>query len=263
MTRGDAGPSPIEVELAPGVTAVVTTAAANLAPHVGDDPPAARRARTALARALGVPVAFASQVHGADVHSLGPGPLPEADVVAVADAMVTTRDDVALGVLVADCVPVLLADPAARVVGVVHAGRRGIVAGVVGRAVEAMTRLGAGPDAMHALVGPAACGACYEVPAPLRDEVAAAVPRAASTTSWGTPALDLPVAVVGELHDHGVRAVRDMAACTVEDATWFSHRGATGGSRPAGAPTHRGQGRIAGVVRLLPACRAGGPASSG
>ncbi len=90
--------------------------------------------------------------------------------MAACDALVSTGP-VGLGVLVADCVPVLLADPGARVVGAVHAGRRGVVAGVVTAAVRALRAAGA--THLRAVVGPAICGACYEVPAALRDEVEA------------------------------------------------------------------------------------------
>lgn len=249
--RAEAG---IEVELGPAVRAVFTSASANLAHHAGD-PSGTRAARRRLEARMGAPVAFATQVHGADVHvvTAAPGGLPED--VAVVDALVTARDDVALGVLVADCVPVLLADPTARVVGVVHAGRRGLVADVVGGAVAAMERLGARARDVRAVLGPAACGRCYEVPAALRDEVGEVVPAAVSTTAWGTAALDLPRAVGERLRSLGVVDVGDVGACTVEDARWFSHRGATGGARPPGAPEHRPHGRFAGVVRLTPACR--------
>jgi len=253
-------PGAVEVGLADGVRALFV-GTANLAHHAGDpaDVPDARRR---LERDVGVPVAFATQVHGADVHVVEAplGPLP-ADV-AVADALVTTRDDVALGVLVADCVPVLLAEPRAGVVGTAHAGRRGVVADVVGRALDAMVRLGARPGDVRAVVGPAACGRGYEVPAGRRDAVAAVVPAAVSTTSWGTPALDLPGAVVDRLRRAGV-VVRHVEACTVEDGAWFSHRGATGGSRPPGAPAERPDGRFAGVVRRVPRVARGASAVSG
>jgi copper oxidase (laccase) domain-containing protein len=143
-----------------------------------------------------------------------------------------------------------MADPAAGVVGVAHAGRRGLVDGVVGAAVAAMVELGAEPDRLRAVVGPAACGRCYEVPGLLRDEVADAVPGTSSTTSWGTPALDLPAGVAHELGRGGVRDVVRHDGCTIEDGRWFSHRAATGGHVPAGAPG-RAVGRLAGAVRLL------------
>jgi len=109
------------------------------------------------------------QVHGAEVIEVTtawpPGQGPRAD------AMVTTRPDIALGVITADCAPILLADTAAGVIGAAHAGWRGAVAGVVQATVGAMTRLGATPETMVAAVGPCIGQASYEVRADLRDAV--------------------------------------------------------------------------------------------
>lgn len=233
----------VEVDLGPGVRAVFTTAPGNLSLELGDDRAEVLRRRAALAARLAAPVAYVRQVHGAAVHMCAELPT-EPGPVAEADALVTTGADVALAVLVADCVPVLLADPVARVVAAVHAGRRGLVAGVVEAALESMAALGAHPSATRAVLGPAICGACYEVPAALRDEVGSAVPGTASTTSWGTPALDLPAGVRARLAEAGVSAVADLATCTLTDPRWFSHRGS--------APGERAAGRFAGAVRLLP-----------
>lgn len=224
----------LEVDLGPGVRAGFSTVAAgNLGLAVGDraDALAARRAAE---RWVGGPVAWGRQVHGATVHLAKTG----GDEVAACDAMVSAGD-VGLAVLVADCVPVLLADPAARVVGTAHAGRAGVVAGVVPAAVEAMRRAGA--RTLRAVVGPAICGACYEVPAAMRDDVDARVPGTASTTSWGTAALDLPGAVTRQLAALDVR-VENLGWCTMTDERFFSHRAVAGG-RPAG--------RVAGIVRLV------------
>ena len=160
------------------------------------------------------------------------------------DALVTDLPDVVLVVRVADCVPVLLADVGADpsvggagsgVVGAVHAGRRGVEADVVTAAVQRMRELGA--REVEAWVGPHVCGACYEVPQELRDAVAAREPVAASTTSWGTPALDLGAAVGAQLRRAGVR-VHDVSRCTLESPDLFSYR--RDGARA---------GRLAGLVR--------------
>lgn len=225
----------LEVDLGPGVRAAFSTVAAgNLGLATGDEPDAVARRRRAAERWVGGPVAWGRQVHGATVHVA----TTAGDDVAACDAMVATGE-VGLAVLVADCVPVLLADPAARVVGTVHAGRAGVVAGVVPAAVAALRRAGA--RELRAVVGPAICGSCYEVPAAMRDDVDARVPGTASTTSWGTPALDLPRAVTGQLVELGVR-VDDLGLCTRTDERFYSHRGVRDG-RPAG--------RVAGVVRLV------------
>ncbi len=231
------------VDLGPGVRAGFT-GPGNLSHTVGDQAGVLAR-RRALADWAGAPVAFAWQVHGRRVHVVtGPAEVPDDGPVAQADALVTVGGRVALAVLVADCVPVLLADGAAGVAAVAHAGRSGVVAGVVSATVAAMVAEGADPARLRAVVGPAVCGRCYEVPAALRDEVAADVPAAASTTSWGTPALDLPAAVRAQLQLAGVHSVHGAGRCTLEDPHRFSHRG-------SGADAARAQGRFAGVVRTL------------
>ena len=160
-------------------------ASLNLATHVGDDPAAVTRNRTVVAHDVGVAVdrlITMDQVHGTTVAVVdGPGPAP------VADALVTRAPDVALAVLVADCVPLLMVDAESGVAAAVHAGRRGLADGVVPAAVAAMVDLGARPEAIHAELGPSICGRCYEVPPDLRDEVVARVPAAYATTRHETP----------------------------------------------------------------------------
>lgn len=233
----------LSVDLGPGIRAAFT-GPGNLSRSVGEqqDVPARRRA---LAAWLGAPVAYAWQVHGRGVHVVtGPAEVPDDGPVAQADALVTVGGRVGLAVLVADCVPVLLADPVAAVVAVAHAGRAGVEADVVDATVAAMVAEGAEPGRLRAVVGPAVCGRCYEVPEALRDQVAEVVPVAASTTSWGTPALDLPRAVAHQLTAAGVTSVTEVGRCTLEDGTWFSHRAS--GRDPA-----RAIGRFGGVVRAL------------
>ena len=252
-----AAPPLLEVDLGQGVRAAFTrstggdgadgaTAGFNLSLSVGGEPPeVVVERRRAVEHWLGAPVAFAHQVHGSDVLTVTSPPASVALVAGRADALVTTSAAVAVGVMVADCVPVLLADASAGVVAAVHAGRRGVVAGVVEAAVEAMVAAGAVPGAVRAVVGPAVCGRCYEVPEALQREVEAAEPGTASTTGWGTPALDLVRAVRAQLHRAGVGRVDDVARCTVEEDVWFSHRAA----HAAGA--RRAEGRFAAVVRLV------------
>lgn len=187
-----------------------------------------------LGHTLDVAIARASQVHGDDVATIGAdddtGRLP------VADALVTTQRRTALMVRVADCVPVLLADAAAGVVGAAHTGRRGVELDVVARTVERMRALGAAD--VHAWIGPHICGGCYEVPAEMREEVAAVVPQAYAETTWGTPSLDLGAGVAAQLAAVDV-AVTMVGGCTLEDDRFHSYR-------------RDGQesGRIAGLVWL-------------
>ena len=164
---------------------------------------------------------------------------PDADGdAAEADAVVAATPGTAVGVLVADCVPVLLADAEAGVVAAAHAGRKGFVAGVLEATLEAMAELGARPGATRAAIGPAAGPCCYEVPGEMRDEVGAVRPAAPSTTTWGTPSLDLRGGCAAVLREAGVAAVVTVGGCTIEDDDSFSYR-------------RRGvTGRFAGVVRL-------------
>jgi YfiH family protein len=133
---------------------------------------------------------------------------------------------VTLGVLVADCLPVLLSDPEAGVIGAAHAGRRGLLAGVLERTVEAMESRGATRDRIEAAIGPAICGTCYEVPEAMRTEASARIPALHALTSWGTPALDLRAGAVTVLEGMGVDRARIDAEnpCTFEDQDYVSYR---------------------------------------
>jgi YfiH family protein len=246
----------LTVDLGPGVRAGFTTRAGgvsegpwaglDLGRHVGDDAAAVERNRTLLAAWAGGAVRFGRQVHGTKVARVlgaaepagGPEGEPEAD------ALVTTERGVPLGVLVADCVPVLLADAEAGVLATAHAGRRGVLAGVLTAVVEAMTQEGARVDAIRAAIGPAADGCCYEVPADMQAQAVAGRPELRSTTTWGTPSLDLRAGAVAELTALGVGHVERVGGCTIEDESLYSYRRAsvTGGVT----------GRFAGVVTLLP-----------
>nr|WP_221493584.1 peptidoglycan editing factor PgeF [Actinomadura coerulea] len=194
----------------------------NLGGAVGDDPAAVLDNRRRAAAALGTDpdrTVFMRQVHGADVAFAASTDLP-----GPVDAVVTTVPGLALAVLVADCAPVLLADPAAGVVGAAHSGRPGTAAGVVPALVKAMCERGADPARMTAAIGPAACGRCYEVPAEMRDEVAAVVPAAYATTSKGTPGLDIRSGVAEQLASAGVARVSRDGRCTIEDPGLYSYR---------------------------------------
>ncbi|MFH8367257.1 peptidoglycan editing factor PgeF [Streptomyces sp. NPDC018031] len=197
----------------------------NLGGAVGDDSAAVRTNRELAAKSLGLDpaaVVWMNQVHGRDVAVVD-GPWSSGEVPAV-DAVVTTRRGLALAVLTADCTPVLLADPVAGVTGAAHAGRPGLVAGVVPAVVEAMLELGAEPARIRARTGPSVCGRCYEVPEAMRAAVAEVVPEAWSTTSWGTPAVDVAAGVTAQLARHGVRIDASSPVCTLESTDHFSYR---------------------------------------
>lgn len=157
------------------------------------------------------------QVHGRDVAIVGSAPTRG----VVGDGLVTNSAEVALCVRVADCVPVVLADADAGVLGVAHAGRPGVAEGVVASTVDAMRALGAG--AIHGWIGPHVCGGCYEVPAEMRADVVAAAPQAFAVTTWGTPSLDLGAAVAAQLAERGC-SVSDVSRCTRESPDLYSFR---------------------------------------
>lgn len=192
----------------------------DLGTHVGDDPDAVAANREAVRRQAGVDaLVFAEQVHGAHVTVVD-GPL--AGPAPATDALVTTTQGVGLVVLAADCLPVLLADAEAGVVAAAHAGRAGLAAGVLQRTLEQMAALGARD--VTAVLGPAACGRCYELPAALADEVGAAVPGSRATTRAGTASVDLTAGAVGLLRAAGV-AVSTVGGCTLEQPElFFSYR---------------------------------------
>ncbi|MDQ1703137.1 MAG: purine-nucleoside/S-methyl-5-thioadenosine phosphorylase / adenosine deaminase [Frankiaceae bacterium] len=146
------------------------------------------------------------------------------------DALVTAATDAPLVILVGDCVPLLLADHVAGVVAAVHAGRKGLVAGVVPAAVGAMVALGARADQLSARLGPSICGACYELPEELVRAVEAAAPGSRTTTSRGTSGVDVAAGVLGQLDRLGVADVKRDPACTAEDDRFYSYRrdGVTG-----------------------------------
>jgi hypothetical protein len=196
----------------------------NLSTSVGDQPASVAANRARLAAGVGLPpgsVIWMRQVHGTGVATVtGPGEQEFAEV----DALVTDRAGVALCVLTADCVPVLLADPAAGVIGAAHAGRVGAAAGVVPAAVAAMTELGAQVERLEVLLGPSVCGGCYEVPAEMRAEVHRALPGSGCSTRAGTPGLELRRGLVRQLAGLGVTRIDADPRCTVEDPTLYSHR---------------------------------------
>ena len=246
----------LPVDLGQGITAGFTTRhggvspepwdSSNLGPNVDDAPGNVAENRARLAAQVGAPIAYAWQVHGNRVLSLSDedrqawaAPTPPISA-GEADAMVMSTRGLGLAVLVADCVPVLLADAKAGIVAVAHAGRRGIELDVIGQTVAALRARGANTDGLAAAIGPAICGNCYEVPEDMREDLASLVPAAWAQTRLGTPGLDLPAAAAYQLKAAGVTRVTRLEVCTYEDERMFSHRRAT----------HFGQrtGRQAGFV---------------
>jgi polyphenol oxidase len=216
-------------------------ASLNLGQRVGDDPDAVAANRKLAVAGCGPGVeaiAWMRQVHSSTVRYAG-ADWP-AEPAEPCDGLFTDVAGLVLGVLVADCVPVLVAEPQVGLVGVAHAGRQGMQAGVVSALVAAMASAGARAELMHAVIGPAICGGCYEVPDEMRAEVSATVPAAYGQTTAGTPGLDIRAGVQEQLTAAGVGSVRSDGRCTKESSELFSYRrdGLTG--------------RFAGLVWLAP-----------
>lgn len=212
-------------------------AGANLALHVGDDPQAVLANRAALRARMDVPVLFVDQVHSADVAVIDARSEIGGDAegqVRTADALVTDRDDVALAIMVADCLPVLLADAEAGVIGAAHAGRVGLLGGVLEATVAEMIALGARAERIAARIGPSICGQCYEVPEQMCQDASAALPSIAARTRWGTPGLDLRAGAREALGRIGVLDVGIDGPCTAEDPGCFSYRRESVTGRQAG-----------------------------
>lgn len=209
----------------------------NLGTAAGPDVDGVRANFGLIATEFEVPaeqVVVLHQVHGRDVHVVRPGDeLPKVPAPK-ADGVVTTRSDVVLAVRAADCLPVLLSGDG--VIGAAHSGRKGMYVGIVPATVEAMRELGA--SQITAVLGPYACGKCYEVPDEMRAEVAERVPASYSETSWGTPAIDVAAGVRAQLAELGVDVV-DRTACTIESGNLYSYRREGPES-----------GRMAGLIRL-------------
>ncbi len=195
----------------------------NLGLSIGDNRAAVLANRRALAAACGLTPAgltWMRQVHGRDVWYAGSDPAAPGPV----DAMFTDRPGQALCVLVADCAPVLVADPRARIVGAAHAGREGLAAGVVPALISAMTDAGASPARMRAVIGPAICGGCYEVPADLQARVGNLVPAAVCGAAAGTCGLDIAAGLRAQLGAAGVASIGTDGRCTRESPELYSYR---------------------------------------
>ena len=180
-----------------GGTSVGAYESLNLSFAVGDDPEAVLENRRRVAAAVGADpgdFVFARQVHGAGVRVVtaddrGAGAFGVDQQVPEADALVTADPSVVLAILAADCVPVVLYDPVAHVLGCVHSGWRGTVARVSAAALDAMRTLGASPENAIAGLGPAISP--YQVGADVADAVrrglgaaAAEVIRPDGSSKW-------------------------------------------------------------------------------
>ena len=212
----------------------------NMSIAIGDDPVTVDHNRKAACRAIGVAVndsadrgwrqlVLLKQVHSNRVVALTEKPDPARAMEA--DGVVTKHHGLILGILTADCAPILLADHRAGVIGAVHAGWKGAADDVVYSAVLAMVGLGADPKNIRAAIGPTISAANYEVGPEFAANLVARHPAAASRISKpdsGREHFDLPGFIADQLRGAGVGFVADCKTCTYADPkAYFSHRRAT------------------------------------
>ena len=150
----------------------------------------------------------------------------------MADAVVTVTPGIVLGIVTADCGPILFADPQAGVIGAAHAGWRGAVDGVLENTIAAMEALGASRARIAAVLGPTIAQASYEVDAPFRDRFSAdaesffaPAPECDGAARWH---FDLPGFIMARLADAGLSKIADMGRDTFSHlARYHSYRRAT------------------------------------
>lgn len=206
----------------------------NMGINQGDNPDLVVSNRASAANAMGgydvTDLVVFRQTHSTRVVTLTER--PDRTVAIEADAMVTNRRDILLGILTADCSPILLADPEAGVTGAVHAGWKGAAGGILYASVMAMVALGADPARIRAAIGPTISGDNYEVGPDTAREIVALDKSAATyvTTPSGKSRehFDIPGLLTEQLFGAGVGLVGDLGICTYANpAKYFSHRYAT------------------------------------
>lgn len=213
-------------------------AALNCGPGSGDDKAHVRENRRRIAQALGAPDApllTCYQVHGREVVNVTTS-WEMGEGAPQADGMVTNKPGMVLGILTADCVPVLFADAQARVIGAAHAGWKGAHRGILGATVQSMEALGAKREHMIAVVGPAIAQDSYEVGDDLRD---ALLEETTDNAAYFVPnenarwQFDLKSYAVAKLAAAGVERINLLAMDTFSDKdTFFSYRRTTKAGEP-------------------------------
>lgn len=196
-----------------------------------DDTGTVLRNRTHVATALGLPpyqLVTAYQTHSADVAIINGVP----DDPPQVDALITAKTGLALGVLTADCAPILFADANAGVIAAAHAGWRGALSGVLEMTVQVMCEIGAGRHDIHAVIGPTIRQGSYEVGVEFRDRFDAADTRNGRffvrSDRRGFFRFDLPAYIAHRLHPLGLASVADTGLDTYGDEKrFFSYRRAT------------------------------------
>jgi len=193
------------------------------------------RARATVALAADATLVTLYQVHSAQAVTVtAPWQIPDNPK---ADAMATDRPGIALGILTADCAPILLVDQEAQIIGAAHAGWGGALAGVVESVVAAMERLGAKPERIRAAIGPCISRKAYEVGPEFQLRFVSADPDNARFFTHSPRAdhwqFDLPAYVAERLKGTGVESVESIGACTyAREDEFFSYRRTTHRKEP-------------------------------
>ena len=230
-------------------------ASLNCGPGSGDERAAVIENRRRVSDALGAQLVTLGQIHSAGTVTVEtPWPIgetPDADkrFIPLGDAMVTNRSDIALGILTADCAPVLFADPEARVIGAAHAGWKGAFGGVLEATLKAMEGLGAARTRIRAAIGPCISQENYEVGPEFRARFVEADPANAqyfiASERAGHFRFALEAYVADRLAAAGLSQIERLGACTYAlSGEFFSFR----------RTTHRGEpdyGRQVSAIALV------------
>lgn len=229
----------------------------NVAYHVGDEESNVLANRKIIAESIGKHLEdfmWMDQIHESSVAISTPDELYNYDTgepysshqfIESTDAIVAVCPDKVLTVMVADCVPLILADPISNIVAVVHAGRKGIERGIVPKTVAVMTELGAHAGDIYAHIGPCASGEMYEVPQQLAQNffgtldidpqlIADTGLHPISTSKKGVTSIDLPASVTLQLTHSSVKHITVSSECSITSNNVFSYRRAHVTGRFAG-----------------------------
>lgn len=197
----------------------------NLASYVGDEPEyVAKNLETVKGLVSADNISVMNAEHGNTVHVVS-----KSGIASLGDGLVTKQAGLAIAALAADCVPFGLVDPVNRIIAVGHAGWRGVLANVMQSLLDEFLASGAQLIHTEAIIGPAICANCYEVPAQRVDQFREVRPDAISSSRN----LDLTKGVKSVL-DGQVAKIHELNGCTFENSDLFSYR------RAAGEPTGRG-----------------------
>lgn len=222
--------------------AFTTTVAGNMSQTVlaeGETADTVQLNRRAIEKQLGIHAGttqFVSQIHSAVVMTAAERGWADQATLGEADAIVSPDGTQPLGILVADCLPVAFTTDF-HSTAIAHAGRVGLLNGILENTVHELRRYDeSGTGSIQAIIGPGICGECYEVPVTMQTQAADSHPNIVSTTSWGTPGLNLAAAAADILTNLGLEVI-NTAHCTMTNSMFYSHRRQPGAGRIAGFVT--------------------------